>query len=454
MINSDTSVNPKAISRISVEKLFGRYTYEIPSKDITDADFLKLLILYGENGSGKTTILNLVYHILATAERKGHRTYIARQPFKRFEVEIADGTRIIARRKGDNLDGAFEWLISKRNKILATVSLPVDERKAVAGSLPENIEGKYNEVIKTIKDLDVQLYFLSDDRKILGQASEAEEEEGLYLLEREELDERIVRRHLLRRDKYQGLPLEKAIEYLVDWIKNQAFKGSSQGETSVSAIYSNVIKSIASFPLDHAQYSAEQLNQLLDTIDNLSAKNNEFSALGLMPPWNMEEIARTLRDTNEGTKAILYSITKPYVDGIQARFKALEQIKNLINIFIRNMNDFYIDKHVDFNLVEGLRIFSDQGQILPPSILSSGEKQLLLLFCHTIVASEKSSIVIIDEPEISLNVTWQRKLIRALLDCVGSGYLQLVLATHSLELLTQYNNHVAKLCNLASNAKK
>ena len=118
------------------------------------------------------------------------------------------------------------------------------------------------------------------------------------------------------------------------------------------------------------------------------------------------------------------------------------------------MNDFYIDKHVDFDLTEGLRIFSDRGQKLPPSILSSGEKQLLLLFCHTIVASEKSSIVIIDEPEISLNVTWQRNLIRALLDCVGRGNFQLLLATHSVELLTQYKNHVSKLYNLANSAKK
>jgi len=453
MINSDNLTNPRAISRISVEKLFGRYSYEIPCQDVANADLLKLLILYGENGSGKTTILNLVYHILAPAERKGHRTYIARQPFKRFEIEIADGTRIVAERKGDNIDGAFEWLTSKQNKILAKVSLTVDERKTV-GRLSDEIERKHVEVIKTIRDLDIQVYFLSDDRKILGQAPEAEEEEESYILQHEEIGERIVRRHLLRRDKYQGLPLEKAIENLVNWIKNQAFRGSSLGETSVSEIYSAVIKSIAAYPSDLAPYSAEQLNQLLNTIDNLSTKSKEFSTLGLMPPWYMEKIAHTLRDANEETKAILYSVTKPYVDSIQARFNALEQIKNLINTFIHNMNDFYIDKHVDFHLEEGLRIFSDQGQILPPSTLSSGEKQLLLLFCHTIMASEKSSIVIIDEPEISLNVTWQRNLIRALLDCVGRGYFQLVLATHSLELLTQYNNHVVKLRNLASNAKK
>lgn len=456
MININDSVNPRAISRISVQKLFGRYSYEIPYQEMADADLSKLLILYGENGSGKTTILNLVYNILATARRRGHRTYLARQPFKKFEVEIADGTCIVAERKGDNLDGDFEWSVTKQNKVLAKVYLKVDEQKAVAGRLPEDIEKKHNEVIKILEDLDIQLYFLSDDRKILGQTSEAEEEaEEYYSYRFEETEEGIVRRHLRRRDKSQGLPLDDAISNLDSWIRNQAFRGSSLGETNVSTIYSNVIKSIAEYPSTEATVTdTQQLEHLISTINDLSIKNKEFSELGLMPLLNMDEIAHILRDASEETKAILYNVAKPYVDGIEARFDALEEIKNLINTFTRNMNNFYVDKHVDFHLDPGLRIFSDQEQELPPSILSSGEKQLLLLFCHTIVASEKSSIVIIDEPEISLNVTWQRNLIKALMECVGRSYFQLLLATHSVELLTQYKNHVTKLCNLASSSVK
>lgn len=454
MTSTNSIINPKSIARISVEKLFGRYTYEIPCHEMAAADLSKLLILYGENGSGKTTILNLVYNILATARHKGHRSYIAGQPFKKFEIETADGTRIAAERKGDDLDGDFEWRVAKQNKVLAKVFLQADETKSIPGKLPDNVEKKHAAVIETLKELNIQLYFLSDDRKMLGQSSEEEGgEEEHYVLEREVRGETIIRRQLSRRDKSQGLPLNEAISNLVTWIKNQAYRGSSQGETSVSEIYSEVIRSIADYPSTGAAVPDAQISQLIDTMENLATTNEEFSKLGLMPVLNMGEISRILRNSKKETKDILYNVIKPYIDGIAARFKALEKIKNLINTFIRNMNAFYVDKRVDFHLEEGLKILSN-GQELPPNTLSSGEKQLLLLFCHTIVASEQSSIVLIDEPEISLNVTWQRNLIGALLECVEVSSFQLLLATHSVELLTQYKNHVAKLDNLAGSVKK
>ena len=46
--------NPHAIVRITVEKLFGQFTYELPTKD-DFSDISNLFILYGDNGSGKTT---------------------------------------------------------------------------------------------------------------------------------------------------------------------------------------------------------------------------------------------------------------------------------------------------------------------------------------------------------------------------------------------------------------
>ena len=53
------------ISRILVEGLFGRYSYDLALSDLTDPS--RLMILYGDNGSGKTTLLSIVYYLLTRA---------------------------------------------------------------------------------------------------------------------------------------------------------------------------------------------------------------------------------------------------------------------------------------------------------------------------------------------------------------------------------------------------
>ena len=60
----------KLISRIRVEGLFGLYTYEVPQTGVLD----NAAILYGDNGVGKSTMLRLVFHLLSSANNKGHRT--------------------------------------------------------------------------------------------------------------------------------------------------------------------------------------------------------------------------------------------------------------------------------------------------------------------------------------------------------------------------------------------
>ena len=71
-----------------------------------------------------------------------------------------------------------------------------------------------------------------------------------------------------------------------------------------------------------------------------------------------------------------------------------------------------------------------------------------MLFCNIFPAREHRSVFIIDEPEISLNIKWQRKLIKSLLELIEKSNIQFIFATHSIELLTQFNKNVVKLQNI------
>ena len=71
--------------------------------------------------------------------------------------------------------------------------------------------------------------------------------------------------------------------------------------------------------------------------------------------------------------------------------------------------------------------------------------KLLLLFINTITATDQATIFIIDEPEISLNIKWQRKLLNSLLRLSTKSQVQFMIATHSIELLAPNVENVVKL---------
>ena len=68
--------------------------------------------------------------------------------------------------------------------------------------------------------------------------------------------------------------------------------------------------------------------------------------------------------------------------------------------------------------------------------LSSGERQLVLLLVEISRHIKPGSLILIDEPEISLHPAWQRGLMAALDKIIEQYDAQVILATHSLEIAT------------------
>lgn len=69
------------------------------------------------------------------------------------------------------------------------------------------------------------------------------------------------------------------------------------------------------------------------------------------------------------------------------------------------------------------------GEILSPYKLSSGEKQMLVILLTVLVEDRLPYVLFMDEPEISLHVEWQQKLI-GLIQQLNPN-VQIVLTTHS-----------------------
>ena len=93
------------ISRIEVRKLFGVYNYDLQYAS-NEVSFDNLMILYGDNGTGKSTILRMINYLLSNKERNGHKSGLANIAFESFLISFTDGNFIKAYRDNNH----YNWL--------------------------------------------------------------------------------------------------------------------------------------------------------------------------------------------------------------------------------------------------------------------------------------------------------------------------------------------------------
>ncbi|MBR0274539.1 MAG: AAA family ATPase [Bacteroidaceae bacterium] len=73
--------------------------------------------------------------------------------------------------------------------------------------------------------------------------------------------------------------------------------------------------------------------------------------------------------------------------------------------------------------------FNHLGERLTPYVLSSGEKQMLIILLTALVENREPYVLLMDEPEISLHIEWQQRLLELITDLNPNA--QIILTTHS-----------------------
>ena len=127
----------------------------------------------------------------------------------------------------------------------------------------------------------------------------------------------------------------------------------------------------------------------------------------------------------------------------QVNKKLLYQSKDS---FVEIFNKMATKKKMIVNDRNRLEFETGSGKVLQTEHLSSGEKQLLILLSETLLQSDTTWIYIADEPELSLHVDWQQKLVtnlRAL-----NSDVQIIFATHSPDIVGRYQQKVFKMQEL------
>ena len=433
-----------SIAGITVEGLFGMYDYHLGSVAGQPFD-PQLLLFYGDNGCGKTTILRLIYHSLSPESRRGHRTSLVRIPVRRFEVTLLDGTVIEVRRNQDSLVGPYVWRLTRPGEKSFELSVEPDAEGSVKIAPDSRIQMKWQTFEKELASLGLAIYFLPDDRRpIVPNPEDNRFDVDLYNFDSVASYE--LAKH--RRKLPESL-LQVTVSAVVNLLRTQVIAAAQVGEASINHIYSSVVRRMLwTKGLDVSNTVSS--SDVSAALKSLSARSEPFAASGLMPKLEFTDLLEKIGEAEPTTKALVARVLQPYTDSITARLDALASIQKLIEALVSLLDQFYSGKQASFDMKDGLQIWQRNGQLLPLDALSSGEKQLLLLFCSTIRARAQATIFLIDEPELSLNVKWQRQLLESLLTLVKGSGVQFAIATHSIEILAGQRESIVRLTSKAN----
>ena len=114
-----------------------------------------------------------------------------------------------------------------------------------------------------------------------------------------------------------------------------------------------------------------------------------------------------------------------------------------LRLYEEIVNSFLDDKFIEVDDSGQLKIESSSSSDLNPLLLSSGEKQILILLTEALLRVDEPVVYIADEPELSLHVTWQEKLLESLVTL--GGQKQIIVATHSPDIVGKFRDNVITL---------
>ena len=93
--------------------------------------------------------------------------------------------------------------------------------------------------------------------------------------------------------------------------------------------------------------------------------------------------------------------------------------------------------------------FTQIGETLMPYQLSSGEKQMLAILLTVLVEDDLPYVLFMDEPEVSLHIEWQKRLIDLILEL--NPNVQIILTTHSpAVIMNGWVDHVTEVSDITS----
>ena len=424
------------ISRIAVHGLFARFDHEL-----TFDPFERITIMFGPNGIGKTTILRIINVLFNRSPRS-----LGRMPFKILHVFFDDGSRLTVDCTRDRsspfltYDTSTQQLETYEPELLSKtqeVSFPL---RVIEEFVPELVRIGSSHWRKAhtgeVLDLDDVITTYADTLPL--DVEKQEQEIPLWLEEiRTSLPVRFIDterltalstygRRLRSRPSYSRIAQERTVrrysEKLADKVQQTLAEYATLSQSLDRTFPTRLVEEPASRP-----YSKDQLTEVLTLVEKRRAKIVEA---GLLPQEHTSLRMPDIDSIDESKRSVL----AVYAQDATKKLKVFEDLYARVNTFVRIAN-----ARLSYNQVsvsqEGLKVLDSDSSTLELEMLSSGEQHEIVLLFDLLFETKKNSFIMVDEPELSLNVAWQREMLKDLQEIAELSDFRALLATHSPQII-------------------
>lgn len=387
-----------SIKAMIVQGLFGRLDYNLilESQDIS--------IITGPNGYGKTMLLRIIDCILRNDFKN-----LSSIKFKSIYLSFTNGLSITVERKEKSL--------------MITLSDLKTDRITV-----EHI----NEGLSRDNEHDV---YIMDDQG-------------------EKIEVRL--KSIDRKNKSQGIKQDVFLSYFGSitstFIKAQRLQDLESKKVRISQLAEDLKKRMANVSLN-----ASVTSQRLDSSFPTRLFDKIGGAVGVSRHTNVSERLRGLQGIKDNL--LKYNLIESD-DGFSSNYFLSSEISSaydeVLNLYVEDAlkklepySDLYKKIDLFFNIIsesvlsfKKMKINKERGfyfieeenenEIIPLDSLSSGEQNQVIIYYDMIFKSKENTVILIDEPEISLHVAWQKSFLSA----VGkiqkiNKPINVLIATHS-----------------------
>jgi predicted ATPase len=393
-------------------------------------------IFIGRNGTGKTTFINLLQAVLSVDLELLHSLQ-----FDKIIINLKNGNKsrkVEVEKLADNLQ--YKEIIYKIGAKKHNLPIiPTRELKYIHkrnGRLHPRFYREIQEIKLTLSKL-INVSYLSVNRDLTDEYKENRREE-----------------------------ISNIIDARLEELINDLTTYQLQLETELSKLSKKFQEDVLRSMLFNEDFDFVKVNEpvKLDIRRIGIGLKQAYRGLGILDNQTDEAIDRHIEAIKKAANSINESVKDKdkgvYPNDVtpltllrrtrrinELSFELEENKKRIfvrLDDFINLLNEFHDTKY--FSLQDsksgGISIIKDDTSI-PISQLSSGEKQLIILLTEALLQKGQETLFIADEPELSLHIEWQRKVISSIKKLNPNS--QVVVATHSPEIVGKFKESVINM---------